>query len=598
MMEYDMTTNTYHDQNSITNILKPYVLSNLRTDHPDIDTVIIDDILSNVIAKFHSSFLNLRRTIMAASDYKISHHVFLKLRHKFSAIRLKSRIDHESVREIIQYVNYLHTDDPLRMSLRKRVEKYNQIDYPNITTSLIEQSASILDNILGIIKKIHVNSDALLHEIENNSQYNSIECCVNCNCLTTNEISVSGNLRFYCPSCVDMHLRSCSRCGKMSYSEEFSSCPDQTDDVTGLSIRICNICWHEVYGTCDSCRITARQGNLKSIQFDKVVSTMCKSCHNRIMKVRFKECSIRGCSNNFDTMNRRVIRASIYSPDDVITFGFDNYCDHHLNMITTVLPYGYQPSIRPMNTHKHEGELKKNTATFGFELEFEVRHDKAEVDVVSQIVKNTFGYTKYYICSDASLGKGAEVISNPFTYQWYRANKKELIRLHTVMTNAGALFDHKRIGFHVHQNKDSFNASQIYKLTTLFADCDTLDILEPIFGRTEGEYNVPLELNKHARIKAAKEKSNVGADHYDVFHCPPRRKTNEFRMFAGPHSPYHLLAYIETIFALNEWSDQVSSNCVHAYDFLEFCKTQNTYGNLKRLALGKNIDKPLKKGKK
>lgn len=146
-----------------------------------------------------------------------------------------------------------------------------------------------------------------------------------------------------------------------------------------------------------------------------------------------------------------------------------------LASVARVQQYSYRPAPvyrRGVN----EGE-SSNLLHFGFELEVEFGKKRAHLteeektlvssedesffnNDIEKIVDGDFMYCKH----DGSLGYGFEIVTHPFTWEWWRQNRDGKIKDTLEMLRSRGYISHDsgRCGLHVHMSKVAFQKGKLY----------------------------------------------------------------------------------------------------------------------------------------
>jgi len=192
---------------------------------------------------------------------------------------------------------------------------------------------------------------------------------------------------------------------------------------------------------------------------------------------------------------------------------------------------------------------------YGVELEYEYSgddgssYDAARIASVMNKPLGTFIYAK----RDGTLTNGVEFVTHPFTYSWFKDQRKLFESFFDELTRKFNV--HDTCGMHVHlsRTKHGLNRSRLYKLCHLLYGHPFF--AEYVSGRTNGlssSYGGIGESKKMLLAKAqGKEQGHRGA-----VNCRPN-KTIELRLFGSPKDFDQFLRTMETVEALIQWTRTV-----------------------------------------
>ena len=218
---------------------------------------------------------------------------------------------------------------------------------------------------------------------------------------------------------------------------------------------------------------------------------------------------------------------------------------------------------------------KDHSRFLGVELEVELvdryaeRKDKARQ--LNELINEGDVGRKVFFENDGSLTNGFEVITHPMSLPAHRELWKWL-------QDKGAtkgLVSHKSTtcGLHVHVNRDSLTKLQIAKMVAFVNNPDNEEFMTSLARRYGNA------MTGFCRIKADKAKVGKAAessDRYEAVNVTPRN-TIEFRIFRGTLKYESLVAAIEFVHALCEYTARCGDCSVSdlGYEaFLKFAETK------------------------
>lgn len=252
--------------------------------------------------------------------------------------------------------------------------------------------------------------------------------------------------------------------------------------------------------------------------------------------------------------------------------------------------YEYEPPepqvIGSYHSSKHQIRFQRDDWTskhsrfLGVELEVEMvdryaeRNDKARQ--LNELINGGDVGKKVFFENDGSLSNGFEVITNPMSLPAHR----ELWKWLQDKSATKGLISHKgrdgnssTCGLHVHVNRDSLTKLQIAKMVAFVNNPDNQEFMTALARR------YGMAATGYCRIKADKAKVGKAAessDRYEAVNVTPRH-TIEFRIFRGTLKYESLVAAIEFVHALCEYTARCGDCSVSdlGYEaFLKFAETK------------------------
>lgn len=411
---------------------------------------------------------------------------------------------------------------------------------------------------------------------------NIIGRCFNCN-KTIKELDDyynTENGNFICENCCeDLDYRTCDECGKafsideLHYveSEDFLICENCLESSNDY--KICNDCG-EVFNF-------SREG-IQLANGDYI----CEDCRDNYFY----------CENCGEYYHNDE-----YNEDEDGNALCEN-CYNEYEQENLLHNYGYKPDIEIQSTGDETEDEKK--LYIGFELETEKddsnlsRADfcKKINDTINKKMNTQFLYFK----EDGSLDCGVEIVSHPFTLDFFRQNE-DLFRILCTTASSMNYTSHnsKNCGLHVHINRQYFGDNyeeqekNIEKLILFFEYFK--EKIQKFSRRTDFHYCHFLSDNgerkeKICNLKYIKE--NKGQNRYVAVNVE-NSNTVEVRIFRGTLNADTFIATLQWVFNLVRivknnpiekitWSKTI--NLEFSKSIKEYCKTRqidNSYEFLK-----------------
>lgn len=222
---------------------------------------------------------------------------------------------------------------------------------------------------------------------------------------------------------------------------------------------------------------------------------------------------------------------------------------------------------------------KEHKRFLGVELEVELvdryaeRKDKARQ--LNELINEGDVGSKVFFENDGSLTNGFEVVTNPMSLPAHRELWKWLqdkSATKGLISHKGRDGNNSSCGLHVHVNRDSLTKLQIAKMVAFVNNPDNQEFMTAL-ARRYGQ-----AATGYCRIKADKAKVGKAAsssDRYEAVNVTPRH-TIEFRIFRGTLKYESLVAAIEFVHALCEYTARCGDCSVSDLGYEAFLKFTET----------------------
>jgi hypothetical protein len=341
-------------------------------------------------------------------------------------------------------------------------------------------------------------------------------------------------------------IESCCHCGN-----EFFYPLNRHNDY-----RYCDNCKDKVFCKCNECGEKVFYQDLKSVYWldeenqwrDKY---FCSVCYAKAIKCDF-------CHNL--VKSKRQLKPFLDSM--ICKVCFENNKKVH--------DYTFKP--KPYFIGKREGQYKLPVPYFGFELEVEA--EDCDIDELVHHLPD-YVYAKY----DSSLNCGFEVVSHPFTWEWWCKNKNYFLDIWEYLSSEGCeSYNTNTCGMHVHISKDAFDTMQLQRLLNFIYRGDT-NFIQKISQRKSSCLRewASLETDDYDMDLKIKKKTG-GFRHCALNLCAPT--TVELRIFRGTLNPNSFCKNLEFSKALFDFTKQRTLPEMTVENFAEFVK-KNKFRNLK-----------------
>lgn len=354
-----------------------------------------------------------------------------------------------------------------------------------------------------------------------------------------------------CKACAESLYEVCPVCN------EHVKKTDMEDHVLhgNENVRCCTYCRDQEMQTCDHCGLLhwKNSSNLNSIDGE----TICSGCLNKLME----NGSISICPD-CNKYSRNMKDTGI-DGKKVCRVCWKNYIP--------INEYSYKP------TPLFKG---KGKTFYGFELEVQVPEYTDTESVAVTIRDGKFLYCKH----DGSIGHGFEIVSHPFTEEWFYANPGELEKLWTLRERGCDGFHNNQCGMHVHITKE-FSHLEIFKMMKLMYNENHFHFWKRVSRRKLPEYerwcdSSSSNKNHNSIVNEAKTKSGNG-NKYTAMNMT--RNTIECRIFRSTLDKNMFNANMEMMFALTNFVKSGKSLKVSGLEDFKKYIYDSKYGYAKEL---------------
>jgi len=292
----------------------------------------------------------------------------------------------------------------------------------------------------------------------------------------------------------------CNNC----FEEQFSLCDHCEEYFEAASlIKInnnwyCEACIANNFVRCCSCETYIPRND--RYYFEATGESYCETCYC----ANFARCTI--CEYEYRTED---LDANYHCPN---CRGPDN-----------IYPYDYVPNLLYYDKDEPTGE-PSDKLYFGIELEVE----NTQSEDISKTVDNLPNFV--YAKEDGSLSDGFEIVSNPATWNWIKANKDKWNSILNIRKQGFRSYDTSTCGMHVHLSRNQFTTLHLYKFLKLFYENG--DFILQISRRKKGNLKrwSAVEDDDESIVYKAKEK--YVSNKYTAVNLA-HNNTIEIRIFRG-----------------------------------------------------------------
>jgi hypothetical protein len=335
----------------------------------------------------------------------------------------------------------------------------------------------------------------------------------------------------------------------------------------------CRACYDETYFHCYSCNEETHLDH--SFYSNSTELTYCEYCYSE----HFTNC----CHCNAAIPNSDVY----YDEED------EPFCRTCYRENCSIHNYSYRPEIR-YYTSKAERTIglgHRIRDYYGIETEVENKKEKMRNDEMAKSIEN-LGKGNLYCKEDGSLDYGFEVISQPFSWQYYKESQKNLFEnvLQVLRQNGFSSFNARTCGIHIHISKRAFDTCHLYKFLKMFCEPEHYGFIRIVSQRTKSSSSGSCQWGKGKenecipsqgiKSKAFSKDNNGVTGRYTAVNLE-NRSTVEIRIFRGTLNAKSFHKNVEFCKAMFEFTKNNSIKKMNVPSFLRYVqKYRKTYSNL------------------
>jgi hypothetical protein len=429
------------------------------------------------------------------------------------------------------------------------------------------------------------------------SRFACTVCAINCSIcdkvIFKSGLCVNGN--YVCRKCYSINFTNCNDCNKAILIKDIHN-------------NLCIECYSIRYDKCIECQLIYKKEDLcLTLQKEYV----CKNCSN--LYVFCYDCSYitkkySGYSTEYYNIcsgRRRLTRGVFLCVNCISNYirckecdnlysknsDFCSYCSYYID------DYGYKPC--PIFLHTDNIKNNNKQLFLGFELEVDF-NKKIETNLkLNKVAKNVTSMSKILYCKeDGSLNNGFEIVSHPFSFEWWKEHKKDIFNVikYVRQNNYNSLLTNT-CGMHVHMSRSSFSSLDLYKILKLIYNnrsfmelfsqrakhggfrYSRFDLYNEVSKNT---YHIEQYIDKNRNLKIAEVLKRITSSiTRDMAINLKNDETVEIRMFKGTLSCNNFSRNIEFCFALLNFVRSVGVNDINIKYFKDFClKNKKDFPNL------------------
>ena len=406
---------------------------------------------------------------------------------------------------------------------------------------------------------------------------------------------------FYCEDCKKQVLTQCDECGDWHLSDDMT----EVDNIT-----YCESCLDENTYTCEHCDTRHHESDMVWFSEGRNEGMYCDDCIDFVAP-QCNRCGTRyAWADCVETFDGDLICNDCYcdyyatcddcgdirDTDSMFFTDEAAYCEHcytHNGHDDSIIRgYGEAPTLR-----FHDTDEDEDTSTIYMGVELEIDGGGKDHNNAKRI-EDCFNEDHVYFNSDGSLNNGFEIISHPFTYDYYR--NEGLIDMYTdAMKEAKAMHyrshDTTTCGLHIHVGRAGLGVTQEEQDATLGKLWYLTDKFWPelvkFSRRTLDNLNrwaAPLDVENADIEKDTPEtigKKVTESGKNDRYHAinVQNSATIEFRLFRGTLNIDTFTATIELVHGLVTFARGATMDACKAITFRDFISTVSKRNEYKEL---------------
>ena len=371
--------------------------------------------------------------------------------------------------------------------------------------------------------------------------------------------------------------------------DEYSTCSDcggyfRNDDLTAVDgYLICSDCLDENYTRCERCGEWYGNDDMHAVQEGSV----CGSCLDV-----YVECSVCG---EFVRDNN-----TYYGEDD--EYGdnplcYSCYSHGRETAERSIHDYSHKPAVYSYKRKARKDKPATNVPFLGKErlIGMENENENVKGDVKNRTAAaeiNGIGYEMIYCKRDGSLNDGFEMVTNPFTYEFFQKEFKATLKTinHYLSTNGFRSHQTSTCGLHLHMNRRSVSVLTQFKLAMFFGSPANHGFLLR-FSRRKDLHYCNLEHMTKAQAKSIAMHCGNSYNRYTALNFT--RRTIELRIPRGTLNTNTMTATVQFYVSIVRFCEETSLRDYdksHKYISWLANETQgNEYRELKNYFMSKSI---------
>lgn len=415
--------------------------------------------------------------------------------------------------------------------------------------------------------------------------------CSDCNEIITGEVYENDEGGEICEGCSENYI-TCCNCDNIIHKD------NAIWDEGGYNVY-CESCYDDIFTRCVRCDCEIERDNAYIGEDDN--EYYCNDCYND----NYTSCENCGDYHHFDNMTYIDEYDGYYCENCYAEFMEGNVIKgYHNRDIPITLKY--------LDTEILEGMTKDDLIYFGTETEVENKGGSISNNEMARKIRQEFRELELVFEEDGSLNNGFEIISQPMTMNYIKANKDKFKKMFEMLQENGfASHDTRTCGLHIHFSRVAFKDDEEKCLQKLALFFDTFKEEIKTFSRRK-DFNwcsFASDNMKNSSINDRYLKSGLvlkdyykdNASHHIAINNG-NTNTIEIRIFKGTLKFETYMASLEFVNNLilsikNKNTRKISFNNVINYkdtEYLkEYCESKNIYNGTYLNDETKNVFKEL-----
>jgi hypothetical protein len=407
-----------------------------------------------------------------------------------------------------------------------------------------------------------------------------------------------------CPHCWEAWYIKCKCCGEIRsrsnsqrYQKDFSY---ENWAARNNESRVCTECFSRYFVCCNSCSMPVDKEHWVNISLLAGNPTEMRDYH---VLPRAHPAGVRMDTFDVDVIQRPWnVLCKHCAEKDIVACprcGKDSYAKHMRRVpwggnnvilckdcqedMIVVKRYNYTP-VPKFLTAKAE-PVRREALNYGVEIEMEYNNGTRDLNSVGRDILDWWGGNDMYIKHDGSLDCGFELVSHPFTWSHYLANKNKwtdyLLYIRDLGMNATYYSSHRdtyTCGFHTHMSQAAFTPVHLYKFVQFFYKNSARALITGIAERDHNQYARFEGVDLSQAAQMCKDKQNPSGQRYSAINMMGGHaheqgggdcSTVEVRIFKGDLEPYIFHKNLEFLQSVFEFSSMNSPKEMFVKKYIE-----------------------------
>lgn len=388
-----------------------------------------------------------------------------------------------------------------------------------------------------------------------------------------------GRITWVCSDCMPHYFRACDCCNEMYDMSEVHRMYVHDEETNDYEQQyVCSDCLNQHYIRCYACGDWMHKNNSMAYHghYDGTTNGYDPDCHVHLCERCASPDSDRerwSCEECGDT----YFRWELESHDDDCM-----YCPDCWEKYRVIRPWEWKPAPH-MKCSSNNPKWRSDRLMFGTEVEIEQEPNAIPTWQVAELILDYWGgESEIYVKCDATINRGVEIVTHPFSWGRYREDRDRIRKFFDALRSNGYGADEfDNVGMHVHMSKNAFTRFHLYKFLTFLYSTPHRTFIHEIAGRYNHDYalwNVS-DVDPSGIKSNAKRKHNCSDErHAAVNLCG--EDTIEIRIFKSTvlHDIYGKnLEFCNSVYEFTKKSKTSNITIPHYFDWLTSKYNANRY---------------------